>query len=131
MEENNDERMLNALIGSFYDHKQKADHYKKEAEAENLEIKDTMNTMNIKEFNGDFLTAKINIQKRESFNDAKLLNLLDSYKDKIPGLIVMKPVVDMDKLEDAIYNGLLDATLLTPAKEVKEVVTLKVTKRKE
>ena len=39
-------------------------------------------------------------------------------------------VVDMDELENVIYDGLLDASELSNCKQVKEVEVLKVTKKK-
>lgn len=126
MEEN-----LKELIKIFYEEKLQADLYKKSADNYNKEIKDGMTELGISEFESDGLVAKMSIQQRESFNDMKLLEVLRTYSDEIPGLIVMEPKVDMDRLEDAIYNGRIDATILTPAKEVKEVVTLKVSKKKE
>lgn len=130
LNQSKEERELNSVIECFYADKQQADKYKKSADKYNKEIKDTMDNMNIKEFEGDNLVAKITVQKRESFNDAKLLEILEKYKEKIPGLIVMQPTVDMDKLEDAIYNELINASELQPSRQIKEVVTLKVTERK-
>lgn len=122
---------LDELLGHFYDEKQNADMFKKNADEYNTQIKNMMQDLGLTEYEGRELTAKLTTQNRESFNDGKLLKILEDYKEMIPGLIVMKPTVDMEKLESAIYNGVIDASILTPAKEVKEVLTLKVKPNKK
>ena len=72
------------------------------------------------------------ISKRESFNEVKLLKVLQDVN--IDGLIKTKQYVDMDVLENALYRGQLSEEViltLDKCKEVKEVVTLKITKVKE
>ena len=125
MEEN-----LNDLIQAFYEDKKHLDGYKKATDKYNKEIKKLMQEQDITEFeteNG--LVAKINIQKRESFNDEKLLAKLK----ELNGFTAIKTieVVDMEELENLIYNGNIDASQLTNCKETKEVITLKVNKKKE
>lgn len=122
-------RLLNATIQGFYEDKQKLDYYKKQTDEANKEIKELMTKLDTDIFYTDKgLQAKITVQKRESFNENALIDkikLLD-----VDGIIKTKEYVDMDALEDAIYNGRLNASELTTCKTVKEVVTLKVTKKK-
>ena len=49
---------------------------------------------------------------------------------KIRGVVKKKEYVDMDALENAIYNGKINAAELASCQTKKEVVTLKVTKLK-
>lgn len=124
MEEN-----LNNLIDLFYTEKQQLDELKKSTTEYNKEIKEGLQELGVAEFITDTgLTAKMNVQKRESFNDEKLIQRLKELG--ATGAIKTVEVVDYDRLEDAIYNDELDATKLSDCKEVKEVVTLKVTKKK-
>lgn len=125
----NEERILNSTIECFYEDKQLADKYKKSAEEYNKEIKQLMSTINKNEFETDSgLIAKISVQKRESFIEEALLQKIK--KLKVPGIIKTKEYVDMDLLEDAIYNEKLDASELTTCRKIQEVVTLKVSKKK-
>lgn len=125
MEEN-----LKELIRLFYEDKQSLEKYKKSTEEYNKEIKEGMKELDINEFEtDDGLIAKISIQNRESFIDEKLIEKIK--ESKVPGIIKTKEYVDMDALEDAIYNGKFDASTLTTCKTSQKVVTLKVTKRKE
>ena len=125
----NEERILNSTIECFYEDKQLADKYKKSAEEYNKEIKQLMSTINKNEFETDSgLIAKISVQKRESFIEEALLQKIKELK--VPGIIKTKEYVDMDLLEDAIYNEKLDASELTTCRKIQEVVTLKVSKKK-
>lgn len=124
------EEFLNVTIKSFYDNKQKLDEYKKATDVFNKEIKETLAKMNKEEFKTDNgLIAKVTIQKRESFNEDKLLAKLK----ELNGLTAIKTieVVDMDELENLIYNGDIDASQLSGCKKVQEIKVLKVTKAKE
>lgn len=124
MEEN-----LKELIRLFYEDKQNLDKYKKLTDEYNQEIKDAMKELGINEFNTDNgLVAKITIQNRESFIEDNLINKLKELQ--LPEIIKTKEYVDMDALEDAIYNGKLNASELTNCREIKQVVTLKVSKKK-
>lgn len=130
-----DEKTLNSIVQEFYQDKQSLDYYKKQTDMNNTHIKELMKKLNKTEFETvDGLIAKITIQNRESFDEDKLLT-------KIKELILNKKcthkviktieVVDMDELENAIYNGEIDASELTNCKILKEVVILKVTERKD
>lgn len=119
---------LKELIRLFYEDKQQLDNYKKSTDESNTKIKEYMTELNLTEFKDEDLTAKISIQNRESFNEARLLDKLSVLN--VPGVIKTREYVDMDALEDAIYNGLVDASELTSCKDTKTVTTLKVSKSK-
>lgn len=119
---------LKELVRLFYEDKQQLDNYKKSTDEYNKNIKELMNELELTEFESDDLVAKIGTQNRESFNEDKLIDKLKSLN--IEGIIKTKEYVDMDALENAIYNELLDASELTSCKEVKTVTTLKVSKKK-
>ena len=126
----NDEDLLKELIEVYYEDKAAMDGYKKSVDKHNKQIKEMMNDFNVSEFETDNgLIAKITTQQRESFIDDKLLSKLKELGVTAP--IKTVEVVDMDELENVIYNGELNASELTPCKQVKEVVTLKVTRKKE
>lgn len=122
------ESELKELVRLFYEDKQQLDNYKKSTDEYNKSIKDIMNELDMTEFESDDLIAKIGTQNRESFNEDKLIDKLKSLN--VAGVIKTREYVDMDALENAIYNELLDASELTSCKEVKTVTTLKVSKKK-
>lgn len=124
-----DELDLNFLLDSFYKNKEKLDTYKKKADEENRKIKELMFKLNKEEFESDSgLIAKLSTQKRESFKEDMLISKLKELGITTP--IKTIEVIDYDSLENVIYNGQLDASILTEFKEVKEVVTLKVSEKK-
>lgn len=127
--QNKEERILNSTIQSFYEDKQKLDYYKKETDNANKEIKEILQKLNKTEFETDNgLIAKMTISKRESFIEQALLQKIKELK--VEGIIKTKEYVDMDALEDAIYNEKLDASELSNCREYKEVITLKVSRKK-
>ena len=123
---------LETLIPIYYDNKQNLDFYKKECDAGNAEIKKLMAEQNIKEAEFLGIVAKYVIQKKESFNEEALLKLL---KEKgYTNAIRTKEYVDMDALENALYHDEIDKDTVVEmdkCKEVKEVIQLRVSKKKE
>ena len=128
MSENNVVENLKELVRFFYEDKQQLDNYKKSTDEYNKDIKEIMGQLDLTEFESDDLVAKIGVQNRENFNEDKLIDKLKSLN--VSGVIKTKEYVDMDALENAIYNELIDASELTSCKEVKTVTTLKVSKKK-
>lgn len=130
LSQSTDERVLNSTIECFYEDKQLADKYKKSCESYNLEIKELMGKLDTDQFETDSgLVAVISHKYSQSFNEEKLVNKLKKLNAK--GIIKTKEYVDMEALEDAIYNEKLDASELTDCREIKETVALKVSKKKE
>ena len=123
------EETLQSLIENFYEDKLQLDRFKKETDKENKEIKEIMNELNVDSFEtGNGIVAKVSIQNRESFMDDRLIAKLKQLGVTSP--IKTVEIVDMDELENVIYNGLLNAAELTDCKQVKQVTTLKVSKKK-
>lgn len=126
--DNNIFENLKELVRLFYEDKQQLDNYKKSTDEYNKDIKEIMGQLDLNEFESDDLVAKIGVQNRESFNEDKLIDKLKSLN--VSGVIKTKEYVDMDALENAIYNELIDASELTSCKEVKTITNLKVSKKK-
>ena len=117
------------LIRGFYQDKQVLDNYKKSTDEYNKEIKERMTQLNMNEFvTSEGIVAKIIVQNRDSFIESKLLNKLKELG--ATKAIKQIEIVDYDVLEDLIYNNELDASELSGCKENKEVITLKVSKKK-
>lgn len=122
--------LLEADIEKFFKYKQELDKYKKSTDEMNKEIKKFMKELDLEEFityNG--FKAKVTTSKRESLNESAVIDKLKELNITAP--IKTVEVIDYTALEDAIYNGKLDASILSEYKEIKEVVTLKVTESKK
>lgn len=120
---------LRLAIENYYSAKTKSEDYKKFADTFNKQIKEVMKILNKTEFETtDGLIAKVTTQNRESFDEPALIQKLKEI-DK-SDVIDLVEVINWDKVEDMIYNGKLDATILSPYKQTKEIVTLKVNKKK-
>lgn len=130
---------LDELIQSYAENKSEMDFYKKITDKENAQIKSIMldEKMDSREV-GDY-KATCSVSQRESMNEEILLSLFTS----VPGfvkvtdeyeIVKQRPYIDFDVLEKAIYDGKLNQDQLlelNKAKEVKEVVTLRITKVKK
>lgn len=123
---------LDTLIPQYANNKSELDGYKKICDKENARIKAIMKDFVITNYEAGGYKATYSISERESLNEEMLLEILGGGARDM-GIIKTKEYVDFDALEKAIYDGLLsEETLLEmdKAREVKEVVTLRVTKVK-
>ena len=120
---------LEELIPSYKEHKQVIKHLEEIAETENDEIKDYMGQLKVDRFTAGGWVAAVSETKKESLIEPLLLEKLKELRVK--GIIKKKEYVDMDALEDAIYNKKIDASLLTSCKETKVIKTLRILKKKK
>ena len=133
----NKEKLL-TLSPEYYENKQNMDSIKKLVDVDNSVIKDIMLELDMPEVTVGELVAKRIVTTKESFNEDKLIKLLENSADKDdvalgPKFIKYKPYVDMDALEDAMYKNLIPEDVIVKmnnCREVKEVVQLRVTKKK-
>ena len=130
------EEELDKLIASYILNKGEFDSLKKITERDNGRIKDMMFELNLTERQvGDKIVKRI-VQERESLNEERLLELIKAKcSPEIQARIIKtKEYVDTDCLEDVIYSGTLSSDFLIDmdtCREVKEVVTLRVSKVKK
>lgn len=123
---------LDELIPQYAMNKSEMESYKKICDRENAEIKAIMKDSGLSNYETDDYKATYTIQKRESVNEEILLEIAHNYG--IPEIVKTKEYIDFDILEKAIYDGKISQEILTEmdrAKEVKEVVTLRVSKLKK
>ena len=122
------EEKLSQLLPVYEANKSEMDSYKKLVDKDNKEIKTIMLGAELGEFIVDDIKASCSISEREDFIEEALIAKLKEMK--IRGIVKKKEYVDMDALENAIYNGKIDAAALADCQTKKEVVTLRVTKLK-
>ena len=120
-------RTLDELIPMYALNKSELDSYKKICDEENAQIKKQMLDLGTDEYTVGGYTAKRTVSTRESINEDKLMMVL--LKHDIKGVIKTKDYVDMDALENYLYNNEMTSSLaadLESCKTVTEVVTLRV-----
>lgn len=127
---------LEELVERYGKLKSEMDSYKSQVDADNKEIKKIMSETGKSVCNAGGYTAKYSISVSEDFDEAKLIKALTSklYDGKSAydlGIIKHKEYVDMEALEDAIYNGKLNAAELANCKTRKETARLTISKKKE
>lgn len=122
---------LDTLIPQYANNKSELDGYKKICDRENAQIKAIMKDFVITNYEAGGYKASYVISERESMNEEMLLEI--AHNHGIPEIVKTKEYIDYDALENAIYNGRISQDILlemNKAKEIKEVVTLRVTKVK-
>lgn len=122
---------LEEKIKYYFDQKTILDTVKKDVDKYNNEIKIEMGDKDTVEF--EDLIAKKTVSVRETLNETKLLTLIKSWNIPTEDIIKTKEYIDMDALENAIYNGFISQEQLeqmSTVKDSKEVITLKVSKKK-
>lgn len=121
------EEKLQELILHYQLNKSEMDSYKKVVDKDNKEIKMIMLESQLSEFIVGDIKATCSVSEREDFIEEALIEKLKEMK--VDGVIKMKEYIDMDALENAIYNGELNAAELASCKTKKEVITLRVRRR--
>ena len=122
---------LEELIPRYALNKSELDAYKKLCDTDNAKIKDIMLQSQEKKHEAGDYVATVTVSERETMNEEMLLEIAHHYG--IPEIVKTKEYIDFDALEDAIYNGRIPQDILlqmNKARQVKEVVTLKVSKKK-
>ena len=123
------EERLTELLPIYHAQKSEMDSIKKVIDKENAEIKTLMRESNLSEFVAGDIKATCSVSERQDFIEEALIEKLKDMK--VRGIIKKKEYVDMDALENAIYNGKIDAAALASCQTIKEVVTLRVSKVKK
>lgn len=123
---------LDTLIPQYANNKTELDSYKKICDKENAQIKSIMKDFVVTKYEVGDYRASYNISTRETMNEEMLLEI--AHHHGIPEIVKTKEYIDFDALEKAIYDGKISEEILLEmdkAKEVKKVVTLRVTKVKK
>ena len=135
--------LLSQLVERYGNLKTEMDSYKKQVEADNAEIKKIMKDSGIDSFTAGGYTASYSVAVSENFDEDKLIAKLEhlTYQDPNSGatvcvgsglgIIKMRPYVDMEALENAIYNGNVNAADLADCKVRKETPKLTIKKEKK
>lgn len=124
-------KRLDELIPQYASNKNEMDAYKKLCDKENAEIKSIMKDLALQKYEAGEYKATYTISKRETMDEEILLEIAHQFG--IPEIVKTKEYIDFDALENAIYNGKISPEILTEmdrARSVKEVVTLRISKKK-
>ena len=120
---------LDELVPLYYEHNELVKKHKKIADKANKEIKEIMEEQGITEFATNGLVATVSVSERVDLMEDVLIEKIKELG--IKGIIKTKEYVDMDALETALYNGLINPAMLAQAQTKKEVVTLRVKQEKK
>ena len=120
---------LNELIPLYHEHNELVKKHKKVADKANKEIKKTMAEQGITEFATHGLVAKVSVSERVDLMEDVLMEKIKELG--IEGIIKTREYIDMDALETALYNGLINPAMLAQAQTKKEVVTLRIRQEKK
>ena len=123
-------QQLNELIQHYHVNKLEAESYKKIADKDNAQIKEIMVKEKLTEFvTTDGIKATCSVTHKQKFDEDCLISIIKGLG--VEGIIKQKEYVDMDALENAIYNGQVCAADLVSAQESTEVITLRTSTAKK
>lgn len=120
---------LKNLIEAFGEKNEVVKSLKKETDVLNTQIKDIMAKSANAIVDTEHFTAKYSVITTESFDEEKLINRLKELGNT--SVIKTIEVVDMEALENAIYNGQIVGSNLADCKVSKSTQKLVVSVRKE
>ena len=135
---------LEEIVERYGRLKAEVNSYTKQINSDNSSIKSQMTKLNIKNFESENYVASYSVITSESFDEDKLISKLRSMTVEVIedgvsvekpiadalGLIEYKPVVKMDVLENAIYNGKISAASLSSCVIKNETGRLTIKERK-
>ena len=107
---------LSDMVSAYADVKAREKEVKKDVDELNKDIKAAMIEGNISEAHGGGYVATLTEQKREDFDEDKLITLFKKNLDTNPELakcIKTKEYIDMEALENLIYNAEVDNNIVT------------------
>lgn len=130
---------IDALVAAYGAKDAQAKQLKKEMDTDKETIKEFLSAQSDQTYTAGGYTVQRVVSERETLNEEKLLPLLKGYWTATHGsmecpYIKTREYVDLDKLEEAIYQKELTPELLTQmesCREVTTVVSLKCKKAKE
>lgn len=124
---------LEKLIPIFGKNKMQADEFKKAADLANKRIKEIMSAKGLTEKEAGGFIVKYSVRTTESFNEPALLEFLKGKKE-FKDCIKTREYIDMDELENVLYQGKLPKKLLLELdkfRQYKDTEYLTVNKVKE
>ena len=129
----NEKSIFNVKVTAFAEAKAQLDALKKSTDKLNLELKELFKKTGETVFVTDSgIKVSYSKQCRSSMNEDALLEHLKHLKSiGLDEVIATKEVVDMDALEQAIYDGKIEAASLAAFQTNKYVETLKLTAPKK
>ena len=123
---------LSKIIDAYKESKDEENRLHKINDETCKNIKSYMQKLGVDKLNGSEYTANLSIKQNESLNDDLAIEILKANleEETVRTVIKSKEYIDEDALEKLVYAGLFDITKLAKAKIVKNVSTLRITKRK-
>lgn len=123
---------LSKIIDAYKESKDEENRLHKINDETCKNIKSYMQMLGVNTADGSEYTANLSITQKESLNNDLAIEILKANLDEetVRTVIKSKEYIDEDALEKLVYAGLFDITKLAKAKIVKNVSTLRITKRK-
>ena len=121
------------LIDEYSEKKKEADRAKKEVDKINLQIKGMLEEVGLDEYSSESFTVTRSIINTDKIDEDRLINLLNSIltDEQKSEVIKTKLYLDLDKLEDMVYNRVIDADVDGCIIRNKPTVRLNIKKRKD
>lgn len=123
---------IKKLVESYIINKEHEADFKKQASAENTQIKELMGKYNLSEVPTDLGTAKLTEQVSTTFIEDELIKFLKE-NNLADDIVKTKEYVDYDALESALYHDKLtdeQKAEMSKCQEHKTTLVLRISKKK-
>lgn len=124
-------------IKKYYEKDTELKSIKKVVDEEKENIKNYFIDNELEELLVDDIKCTVNQHTRDTFNDDMCMNILYDMlhreqisKETYDNIVKVKPYIDEDALENAIYNNIFSAEKIAPCIDSTTVTTLRVSKKK-
>lgn len=115
---------LEVIVPRYGENKKQVDFFDKLCKTDNTKIKDLMQQNKLNEFEAGGYKATVTTTTKQSFNEEQLLQKIK--KLKVKGIVKKKEYVDMDALENAIYNNQINAADLAECQITSNTLMLRI-----
>lgn len=124
------ERILDELVPRYITNKREADSYADLAKKDSVAIKENLEAVGLDEYIVGENRVYVSRSERQEVDEYLLIETLKQLKMG-SGIIKKKEYVDMEKLEDAIYNEKISPLDISKCFSTKEVISLRIGKAKK
>ena len=111
--------LLGEMVENYGNSKKKLDEIKKETDGLNKDIKEIMSTEGLKDCSSEHFTAKYTLVTSEKLDEEKLLSFMHEHSE-FGDAIKTREFIDMETLENMIYNGKIPSELIAEISKFKE-----------
>jgi hypothetical protein len=121
------------IVKRYYELNESKKEFEKFSKNYRSSILDYLSEENVDNRSCGEYEIKRSIREKKSVDEEKLIQILQQTQNKktLDKVLKTKIYVDDDKLEELLYNEIIDPRILAPAQEIKKEVVLQIIKKEK